>query len=252
MILVSVLPVRADFVLIRSEHLDVYEGHMYGVLWDSSSANIFEGLFQGSQFFCYDDSRIEILGGVYVKRVDPWTDNTYFNLYDNGVIDIYGGDFESSSFRLYNNANLNIFGGNFLQGSIDPDNKHEYNCIINISGGIYNWDHIIRVQGGSTLNLYGLDFRSLDFGLTIGSDNRVSGHGRLSCKWFDGSGTVVTLSNTYGVIYLHYEPLTENPYCTASIAGDLDNNCKVDMNDLAILVSNWLKCNIDPQTACWE
>jgi hypothetical protein len=40
--------------------------------------------------------------------------------------------------------------------------------------------------------------------------------------------------------------------CTQSIKGDLNEDCKVDMQDLALLVSVWLECNLDPFEACWE
>lgn len=46
--------------------------------------------------------------------------------------------------------------------------------------------------------------------------------------------------------------VASKPYCSEPILGDLNNDCKVDMADLAILVSSWLRCNIEPQTACWE
>ncbi len=34
--------------------------------------------------------------------------------------------------------------------------------------------------------------------------------------------------------------------CTKPIVGDLNNDCKVDFLDLAILASSWLQCNLDP------
>ena len=40
--------------------------------------------------------------------------------------------------------------------------------------------------------------------------------------------------------------------CTSPINGDLNDDCKVDFFDLALLVSNWLECNLEPPSACWE
>jgi hypothetical protein len=37
--------------------------------------------------------------------------------------------------------------------------------------------------------------------------------------------------------------------CTKPIPGDLNNDCKVDFLDLAILASSWLQCNLDPPPA---
>jgi hypothetical protein len=39
--------------------------------------------------------------------------------------------------------------------------------------------------------------------------------------------------------------------CTAPIVGDLNGDCKVDYEDFAIIASHWLKCNLDPPSACW-
>ena len=40
--------------------------------------------------------------------------------------------------------------------------------------------------------------------------------------------------------------------CTRQINGDLDGNCKVDFRDLALLVSEWLTCNLPSYELCWE
>jgi hypothetical protein len=42
------------------------------------------------------------------------------------------------------------------------------------------------------------------------------------------------------------------PYCTEPIPGDVNDDCKVDFVDLAIMVSHWLQCNLDQPEACWE
>ena len=46
--------------------------------------------------------------------------------------------------------------------------------------------------------------------------------------------------------------IIEEPICTEPITGDLNNDCKVDFLDLAILISSWLDCNLDPPEACWD
>ena len=38
--------------------------------------------------------------------------------------------------------------------------------------------------------------------------------------------------------------------CTPQLDGDLNDDCKVDFFDVAILASNWLECNLDPPSAC--
>ncbi len=42
------------------------------------------------------------------------------------------------------------------------------------------------------------------------------------------------------------------PYCTELISGDVNNDCRIDFIDFAIMASNWLECNLEPQSACWE
>lgn len=44
----------------------------------------------------------------------------------------------------------------------------------------------------------------------------------------------------------------DNALCSQPILGDLNNDCKVDLADLAMFVSNWLRCNLEPQSECWD
>ncbi len=39
--------------------------------------------------------------------------------------------------------------------------------------------------------------------------------------------------------------------CTEPIQSDLDGNCKVDFRDFALLLSEWLTCNLPQQELCW-
>lgn len=40
--------------------------------------------------------------------------------------------------------------------------------------------------------------------------------------------------------------------CDAAVPGDLDNNCKVNLGDLAILAENWMTCKVVPSIRCDE
>jgi len=40
--------------------------------------------------------------------------------------------------------------------------------------------------------------------------------------------------------------------CTEAIAGDVNNDCRVDWADFATVATYWLECNLEPQSACWE
>ncbi|MGB2861999.1 MAG: hypothetical protein WBC05_01620 [Sedimentisphaerales bacterium] len=38
--------------------------------------------------------------------------------------------------------------------------------------------------------------------------------------------------------------------CTSKPAGDVNGDCKVDFDDQAIMLSQWLECNLEPKEAC--
>lgn len=38
--------------------------------------------------------------------------------------------------------------------------------------------------------------------------------------------------------------------CTGNLPGDVDNNCRVDLADYALMAQNWLACALDPISAC--
>jgi len=40
------------------------------------------------------------------------------------------------------------------------------------------------------------------------------------------------------------------PYCIARPVGDINADCRVNLEDLALLASGWLDCNLVPETAC--
>jgi hypothetical protein len=57
----------------------------------------------------------------------------------------------------------------------------------------------------------------------------------------------------YGdTVYASKSPFGPDPYCTASIPGDVNDDCKLDMSDMAEIFSHWMECNLEPQSACWE
>jgi beta propeller repeat protein len=38
--------------------------------------------------------------------------------------------------------------------------------------------------------------------------------------------------------------------CRTRLPGDINNDCKVDIADFALMASNWLECHLEPQQAC--
>jgi hypothetical protein len=67
----------------------------------------------------------------------------------------------------------------------------------------------------------------------------VDGGGRDPITWW-AEFLIVTALTT-----------SSEPTCSAPIVGDLNNDCKVDFRDFALMAANWLKCNLQPQSACW-
>ncbi|AQT69778.1 hypothetical protein STSP2_02975 [Anaerohalosphaera lusitana] len=47
-------------------------------------------------------------------------------------------------------------------------------------------------------------------------------------------------------------PFGVDPWCTEFLAGDLNDDCQVDFTDLAVLAADWMKCNLEPASACWQ
>jgi beta propeller repeat protein len=38
--------------------------------------------------------------------------------------------------------------------------------------------------------------------------------------------------------------------CKSKLSGDINGDCKVDFNDQAIMLSQWLECNLEPEEVC--
>jgi hypothetical protein len=42
------------------------------------------------------------------------------------------------------------------------------------------------------------------------------------------------------------------PVCMQKPAADLNDDCKVDFQDLALFAESWLSCNLRPESECWQ
>lgn len=45
---------------------------------------------------------------------------------------------------------------------------------------------------------------------------------------------------------------SKSPYCPGTLIADLNNDCRVDLLDFAIFASEWLMCDLIPQSLCWD
>jgi hypothetical protein len=59
-----------------------------------------------------------------------------------------------------------------------------------------------------------------------------------------GNSEYVAMSS--GQIYLDNFVISSGTLCTNRIEGDLNEDCIVDLKDLATLANNWLNDNFDP------
>ena len=40
--------------------------------------------------------------------------------------------------------------------------------------------------------------------------------------------------------------------CTGLLKGDMNNDCQVDFTDFAEFCADWMLCNLDPPSLCWQ
>ncbi|MBW8041400.1 MAG: hypothetical protein FVQ85_15570 [Planctomycetes bacterium] len=66
-----------------------------------------------------------------------------------------------------------------------------------------------------------------------------------------GGDNIIFNIGQYGSFYTIAGPPPVVPTCFAPVEGDANGDCKVDFFDFAIMLSNWLVCNLQPPSACW-
>jgi len=183
-----------------------------------------------------DSSAVAISGGA-VKEL---------NASNYSTVDISGGSvgFDSSrvSLRTNNSSRVGISGGSvaFLVASDSS--------AVAISGGSIT---TLKAMPSSAVTFYGQNFRVAG-GLAFDGE-RVLGTGTLSGEWIDGTRWVVniTYSNLTATI-LAIPESAHKPFCVKYHAMDFTGDCKVDFSDLAVFLTHWLDCNLEPPEACWE
>jgi len=69
------------------------------------------------------------------------------------------------------------------------------------------------------------------------------------------SGNTVVWQDSRNGSWNIYAVILDGPevaVCTADIEGDVNGDCKVNLTDFALMAENWLQCNLQPQTFCWQ
>ncbi len=123
---------------------------------------------------------------------------------------------------------------------------------------IDNWDNVY-VTGisfdGNTANDYATvkyspDGRQLWVARYNGTGN---GDDYASSIFVDNNGNVyttgqsITSGTNFDYATIKY---SQQGYCISPVAGDLNNDCKVDLEDFAIMSSHWLECNYALEKDC--
>jgi len=130
---------------------------------------------------------------------------------------------------------------NLVEFFICTDTNEQRNPAL--SGNIVVWAD----DRNGNWDIYGYDISTkTEFQITDNTADQenpdISGH------------TVVWEDKRYGQkdIYavILYGP--QVPRCLSPLQGDLNNDCKVDFTDFALLTASWLHCNLDPPEACWK
>ena len=80
-----------------------------------------------------------------------------------------------------------------------------------------------------------------DPGLPIGDEHYYNGD--VINQGFYGGTSQASLS---------YSTPTGTGFCTQKIPGDVNEDCYVDLKDLALMAQSWLECNLLPRYNCWQ
>jgi beta propeller repeat protein len=157
-----------------------------------------------------------------------------------------GYPFDISGHLVVLNRGDNIYAVNIS----DPCNPIEFPVCTDangqrnpaISGNIIVWED----DRNGNWDIYGYDISTqTEFQITTNTADQtspaISGH---TVVWSDSRHGQ---KDIYATIL--YGP--QVPKCLSPIQGDINGDCKVNLVDFALMTNNWLKCNLDPNEACW-
>ncbi len=78
--------------------------------------------------------------------------------------------------------------------------------------------------------------------------------GGVSGQFRNAPSTITFDRGTFDVTYtgdtVQLTGFRSMPFCDASLPGDLNEDCRVDLLDLSLMAQNWLRCNLVPVDLC--
>ncbi len=111
---------------------------------------------------------------------------------------------------------------------------------------------------------YTITASSDEFDTTLAVFNACGGN-ELTCNddYFPGTDSQVVLEMVMGKRYYirvagfdgqmgHFGLAVTAGACTQWALSDINRDCKVDLQDFALMASEWLVCNMDPPELCWQ
>ncbi|MCE5341287.1 MAG: hypothetical protein LLF92_09205 [Planctomycetaceae bacterium] len=213
----------------------------------SSSINISGGRIYPYYIYAYNDSKLNISGEADIHEINAW-DSSYVNISGGAVyrlssgysasVNIIGGQI-TNQLSASSLVSMNILGGNIELLNASQD----WNASPNVYGGSIQK---LASSGGGKINFYGSDFQ-------ISYMGGCNGFGEMTGIFNNGTTITACLlaSDTYKYLIFHSN-ISIPPICINRPIGDINYDCKVNMLDLALLVSNWLDCGFDSSEACWK
>ncbi|MCK4999763.1 MAG: hypothetical protein KAS23_09515 [Anaerohalosphaera sp.] len=222
--------------------IDMYGGEIQdcALLYDFSILNLHNGTL--NCLASLEDTVSNIYGGTInsLEAQENSTSNIYDGVYYGHFSDdssgvIYGG--EMDYLLLSGRSTVIINGGKFVKvysligNSCTPAlhiNKAEIADYLDFQSG--------------EVHIYGNNFFYDESG-------GVYEQGQLTGQWYDGTSFSIDFysKETFDHLHLHYP---EEIICEQPIPADLNNDCKVNLEDLSIFCSYWLQCNLYPADAC--
>ncbi len=113
--------------------------------------------------------------------------------------------------------------------------------VVSFNGETKSWRWYLNgvdVSGGAGVSYNGFD--------TVFYVGDVRGGGQKYTGAVDDIRFFNYALNAYEAAALYTEVATDEVICVEAVAFDLNQDCKVDVEDLSLLISSWMNCNIVP------
>jgi len=210
---------------------------------------------QNDPFWDYPTTVNILDDGIVNNTITPY-DDSILNIYGGTVLSIFGRDnsiihFDSGLINgwisLYNNSQLFIDGGEIYVSQLSL--KHFSELFI-YSGSIAIGEYKLEIFDYSTATIYGSNFTIN--GRPVQNNIYKQGSGLLQGTLQSGDNISIEFRlDTVGSASLVLSPQME-PYCIEYPIMDFNRDCKVDLIDFAEFASQWMTCNLEPQSFCFQ